>query len=97
VGWKATKPGDRWAALELRWPGIQHSPSFVGEPQCNGVIERFALTPKEQCSSLHRFTDLAHAEREISTFIQRYNRESLVKRHDHCTPRAIRAKLQAAA
>src|SRR5262249_1521695 len=25
---------------ELRWLGIQHSPSFVGEPQCHGVIER---------------------------------------------------------
>ena len=76
MGWKATKRGDRWAALELyqgvryafgrlgkdvargltvrsdwgpqytahvfgaelRWLGIVHSPSFVGEPQCNGVI-----------------------------------------------------------
>ncbi len=91
VGWKATKRGDRWAALEplyqgvryafggvrkdiargltvrtdwgpqytahafgaeLRWLGIQHSPSFVGEPQCNGVIERFMRTLKEQCLSL---------------------------------------------
>ena len=26
---------------ELAWLGITHSPSFVGEPQCNGVIERF--------------------------------------------------------
>jgi transposase InsO family protein len=44
---------------ELRWLGIQHSPSFVGEPQCNGVIERFMRTLKEQCLWLHRFTDLA--------------------------------------
>jgi putative transposase len=136
VGWKATKRGDRWAALEplyqgvryafgqlgkdvargltvrtdwgpqytahafgaeLRWLGIQHSPSFVGEPQCNGVIERFMRTLKEQCLWLHRFTDLAQAEREIGAFIERYNQEWLVERHDHCTPRAIRAKLQAAA
>jgi hypothetical protein len=36
------------------------------------------------------------AEREIGAFIERYNRERPVERHDHCTPRAIRAKLQAA-
>jgi len=29
--------------------------------------------------------------------IERYNAECLVERHGHCTPRAIRAKLQAAA
>src|SRR5262249_25476473 len=40
--------------------------------------------------------DLAHAEHEIAAFIERYNREWLVERHDHCTPRAIRAKLEAA-
>ena len=39
----------------------------------------------------------AHAEREIGVFIERYNQEWLVERHDHCTPRAIRAKLEAAA
>jgi integrase-like protein len=82
---------------ELRWLGIQHLPSLVGEPQCNGVIERFMRTLKEQRLWLHRFTDLAHAEREIGAFIERYNAQWLVKRHDHCTPRAIRAKLQAAA
>jgi hypothetical protein len=41
--------------------------------------------------------DLAHAERAIAAFFERYNQEWLVERHDHCTPRAIRAKLQAAA
>ncbi len=82
---------------ELRWLGIQHSPSFVGEPQCNGVIERFMRTLKEQCLWLHRFTDLAHAEREIAAFVERYNAEWLVERHGHCTPREVRAKMQAAA
>jgi putative transposase len=136
VGWKVTKRGDRWAALEplyqgvryafggvrkdvahgltvrsdwgpqytahafgaeLRWLGIQHSPSFVGEPQCNGVIARFMRTLKEQCVWLHRFTDLAHAEREIGAFIARYNTEWLIERHGHCTPREVRAKMRAAA
>lgn len=32
-------------------------------------------TLKEQCLWLHRFTDLAHAEREIAAFIERDNRD----------------------
>ena len=32
---------------ELAWLGITHTPSFVGEPQCNGGIERFIRTLKE--------------------------------------------------
>ena len=43
------------------------------------------------------WTPLAHAEREIGAFIDRYNTQWLVEGYDHCTPRAIRAKLQAAA
>ena len=33
---------------ELACLGITHTPSFVGEPQCNGVIERFIRTLKER-------------------------------------------------
>ena len=25
---------------ELRWLGIRPSPSYVGEPECNGIMER---------------------------------------------------------
>jgi hypothetical protein len=37
------------------------SPSYVGEPECNGVIERFMRTLKEQCLYLHQFQTLAEA------------------------------------
>ena len=46
---------------ELAWLGITHSPSFVGEPQCNGVMERFIRTLKEQCLWLYRFETLDEA------------------------------------
>ena len=82
---------------ELAWLGIQHSPSFVGEPQCNGVIERFMRTLKEQCVWLHQFTDLEHAKHEIAAFIERYNAEWLVGRHGHRTPRQVRADMVAQA
>jgi len=45
----------------------------------------------------HRFVDLAQAEREIAAFIERYDAEWLVERHGHCSPRAVRAQMQAAA
>lgn len=42
---------------EIRFLGIRSTPSFVAEPQCNGVAERFVRTLKEQCLWLHTFED----------------------------------------
>jgi hypothetical protein len=54
---------------------MQHSPSFMGELQCNGVIDGFMRTLKEQRLWLHRFAHLAHTEREIGAVIERYNED----------------------
>jgi putative transposase len=78
---------------ELAWLGITHSPSFVGEPQCNGVIERFMRTLKEQCLWLHRFDTLDQAQAIISVFIERYNHEWLIERLDHRTPATARREM----
>jgi hypothetical protein len=43
---------------EVKWLGITISPPYVGEPECNGVIERFLRTLKGQCIYLHRFQSL---------------------------------------
>jgi putative transposase len=75
---------------ELLWLGITHSPSFVREPQCNGVIERFMRTLKEQCIWLHRFETRDEAHQVIGAFIGRYNHQWLIERLDHRTP-AVRA------
>jgi transposase InsO family protein len=82
---------------ELAWLGISHSPSFVGEPQCNGVIERFMRTLKEQCLWLHRFDTLDQARPIISAFIERYNHEWLIERLDHRTPATARREMLAMA
>ena len=59
---------------------------YVGEPQCNGAIERFVRTLKEQCLWLHRFETLDQARAIIGAFIERYNHEWLIERLDHRTP-----------
>ena len=68
-------------------------PSFVGEPQCNGVIERFIRTLKEQCLWLHRFETLAEARAIIAAFIRRYNEEWIIERLDYRTPAIARQEL----
>ena len=82
---------------ELTWLGITHTPSFVGEPQCNGVIERFIRTLKEQCLWLHRFETLAEARPIIAAFIRRYNEEWIIERLDYRTPAIARQELAAVA
>lgn len=67
------------------------SPSFVGEPQCNGVAERFMRTLKEHCLYLHQFESLEQARVVIGEFIQRYNHEWLIERLGHRTPAQARA------
>ena len=72
------------------------TPSYVGEPECNGVIERFMRTLKEQCLYLHRFQSLAESQRIIGEFIARYNTEWLIERLGHQTPVAARSAAMAA-
>ena len=66
------------------------SPSYVAEPECNGVMERFIRTLKEQCLYLHQFMSLAEAREAIAAFIQQYNTEWLIARLGYQTPAAAR-------
>ncbi len=49
-------------------------------------------TLKEECIYLNRFASLSEAKRIIGEFIERYNREWMIERHDYKTP--IEARLQ---
>lgn len=82
---------------EVKWLGITLSPSYVGEPQCNGVVERFIRTLKEQCLYLHRFQTLAEARTIIGAFVERYNQQWLIERLSYRTPAQARADAQLAA
>ena len=78
---------------ELAWLGIRPSPSYVGEPECNGIMERWIRTLKEECLYLHDFETLEEARHVIHDFIERYNREWLIERHGHRTPADVRRTL----
>jgi hypothetical protein len=68
--------------------------SFVGEPECNGVAERFMRTLKEQRIYLHQFRTLEDARRIIAEFIVRYDAEWLIERFGHWTPAQVGANAQ---
>ena len=78
---------------EIKWLGIRSTPAYVGEPECNGVAERFIRTLKEECVYLHDFETLEEAREVIGAFIERYNSGWLLQRHGYLTPARAREKL----
>jgi putative transposase len=78
---------------ELAWLGIRSTASYVGEPECNGVAERFMRTLKEECLYLHDLESLEEARRVIGEFIEKYNRGWLLERYGYRTPAEVRLEL----
>ena len=78
---------------EIKWLGIRSTPAYVGEPECNGIAERFIRTLKEECIYLHDFESLEEAREVIGAFIERYNNGWLLQRHGYMTPARAREKL----
>lgn len=94
--WGSPYIADAWIN-EVKWLGMTIAPSYVGEPERNGVIERFIRTLKEQRIYLYRFQTLQEARRIIEEFIERYNTEWLIERLGYRTPARARAEAQRAA
>ncbi len=69
------------------------TPAWGGEPECNGVAERFIRTLKEGCVYLNDFATLEEAREVIGAFIERYNSGWLLQRPGHPTPAQAREKL----
>ena len=78
---------------ELRWLGIRLSPSFVGEPECNGLMERWIRTLKEECVYLHDFQTLEEARQVVGSSSSDTIAAWLLERHGYRTPAEVRRAL----
>ena len=78
---------------EIRWLGIESSPSFIRAPEGNGVIERFWRTLKEQLLWIRTFHTVEELRLALHAFKDHYNHRWLIERHGHRTPAQVRADL----
>ncbi|GDX88143.1 integrase [Gemmatimonadota bacterium] len=76
---------------EIKCLGIEASPSFVREPQGNGVAERFIRTLKENLLWVRTFDTIEELRAALIEFARHYNENWLVARHGHRTPAQVRA------
>ncbi len=77
---------------EIAFLGIESSPSFVRQPEGNGVAERLILTLKEKFLWVHTFDTIEELRRGLQDFVAHYNATWLVARHGYSTPNQIRAE-----
>jgi putative transposase len=76
---------------EIRFLGIESSPSFVRQPEGNGVAERFTRTLKENFLWVHTFETIEELRCALRDFVAHHNATWLVARHGHRTPNQVRA------
>ena len=76
---------------EIECLGIEASPSFVREPQGNGVAERFIRTLKENLLWVTTFDTIEELRAALVGFAKHYNETWLVARHGYRTPAQVRA------
>lgn len=69
--------GSNYAAAdfqrEISFLGAENSPSFVRQPQGNGVAERLIHAVKEQILWIRGFDTIEDLTRELREFVETYN------------------------
>ena len=78
---------------ELRFLGIESSPSFIGAPEGNGIAERCMRTLKEQCLWVMDFDTVEDLRRGLLAFRDRYNEHWMLGRHGYLSPSEARRRL----
>src|SRR5207248_2627574 len=66
---------------ELVFLGMTSSPSFVWEPEGNGIAERFIRTLKENLLWVRSFATVAELVEALREFKRQYNEQWLIARH----------------
>lgn len=79
-----------WFQSMARAKGFTVSYALVGEPQTNGVCERFNRTWKEQTIHGVDIRDTEHLRELLAAFMPIYNRSWLLERHDFRSPDEVR-------
>lgn len=78
---------------ELRFLGMESSPSFVRAPEGNGCVERFWRTLKEQLLWIQTYATLDELNQALKAFQAHYNQNWLIGRHGHRAPAVVRRDL----
>ncbi|WP_018124138.1 integrase core domain-containing protein, partial [Desulfovibrio oxyclinae] len=68
------------------------SPSFVREPQGNGIAERFVRILKENLLWVRRFNTVEELRKALLKFKETYNRQWIIGRHGYKTPSQVRER-----
>jgi len=80
---------------EIAFLGMESSPSFVQQPECNGCVERFIRTLKEQLLWVRVFQNVEELRCALTEFRERYNQRWIVQRLGYLTPAQARQQLLA--
>jgi transposase InsO family protein len=81
---------------ELTFLGMASSPSFVREPEGNGIAERFIRTLKENLLWVRSFATVAELVEALREFRALYNEQWLIERHGYRSPGQVRRDREAA-
>jgi transposase InsO family protein len=79
---------------QSRFHGFTPSFAFVGEPQTNGVVERFNRTLKEQIIHGRTYKNREELAAALSTFADLYNREWRLEKLRYLSPLEARRDYQ---
>jgi putative transposase len=60
--------------------------SFVGQPECNGIIERWHRTLKEQVLWTRSWKTVKEVKTAVLSFVEKYNENWLLGRHGYVSP-----------
>lgn len=75
---------------EVAFLGIESSPSYVREPQGNGIAERFVRFLKENLLWARHFNTFEELRKALLEFKETYNRQWILGRHGYKTPSQVR-------
>ena len=75
---------------QIRFWGVTPSHAFVGEPETNGVVERFFRTLKEQIVHGRIYQTIDDVRHAVRTFVARYNAEWLIEKNGLRSPNHAR-------